>query len=358
MIPAILTDEERSEQDESNEKILELGLYIEDVKLMLKTQEILSDPIIPSTKKAVFKPILTLNLQEFYNIVIINGVRKFNVKCGIGYAEIVASEECPCGATTTDPQLITIGEEGKTGKYLKNSFMDKSASLISSRYDRIWQNYYEIHTEEFFLTKSSAFAMDILHSIEIPEDVKSSEVGSDLEYSNFSESYVIRVFGNKLNVYLNPDFVHRLHKLTQYFVECDYSYVYLEEKKQLLKNQLPPATSDDYDALINEVPLRKVNLIIRKVTLNVKEWNHEKLHKSLRKLVKHSNIAESKDTKPITILIRIESVLTEYITALYPSRLLYTTCQLPNSTSNELFEKCFSTVNSILKNIRVRTYNI
>lgn len=214
MMPSLLPDEQSNDLSESGDKkIFEFGLYVEDINLSLKSQEFLSDPIIPSTKKAVFKPLLTIHAQEFFSVTIISGVRKFNVKCGVGFVEILALEECVCGINATDVDLLTAGDKIKTGNYLKDSFMDKTALSMQERYDGMWSNYYEKNSEELMLAKTQAMAMDILHTVELPDDAKSSDVGSDLEYSNFSEAYVIRVFGSCVNVKFGGDAVHRVERI-------------------------------------------------------------------------------------------------------------------------------------------------
>lgn len=123
MIPAILPDEQSNEPFEtSDKKIFELGIYVDEINLMLKAQEFLSDPIIPSNKKAIFKPLLSIHMQEFYTIAITSGVRNFTVKSGVGFAEVIALEECTCGANVTDPDLVIAGCREKSGNYLKDSF--------------------------------------------------------------------------------------------------------------------------------------------------------------------------------------------------------------------------------------------
>lgn len=353
MIPAILPDEESSEQDEtSDKKIFEFGLYVESVVLTLKAQELLADPIIPSTKKAVFNPILSIELQEFYSITIMNGVRKFNVKCGIGYAEVVALDDNPL-FTNHVQHLLTAGVKEKTGNYLKDSFMDKSAAPMNTRYDGIWKNYYEMNTDEVLLAKTPAFAVDILHSVEIPDDTRSSDVGSDLEFSNFSESYVIRIFGNGFVINYGPKLYHRVEKLLQYYRECDFLPYYLEAEKPLLKSQLSPATADDYDALINEVPLRIIQMKLKNVILNVREWkDHEKTFKT-RRIVKQQQSCNNEDKQVVMLVIKIDVASMDMKFPLYKNRLLYTTCQLPDNTHNELFKKCFLNVHSTLKNIKI-----
>lgn len=334
MIPALLPDEQDSESEETGDKkIFEFGLYVEDIHLSLKSQEFLSDPIIPSTKKAVFKPLLSIHAQEFFSVTIISGVRKFNVKCGAGFVEVTALEECVCGVNVTDVELLTAGDNNKTGSYLKDSFMDKTAVTMQEKYEGMWTNYYEKNSEETMLAKTPAMAMDILHTVELPDDAKSSDVGSDLEFSNFSESYVIRVFGSGVAVKAGAEMLHRVERIVRYYKDCDF-LPYVEEEKPLMKSQLSPATADDYDALINEVPVKIVMMKLRNLNVMVKEWDH----RGRRKIGK------------ILLDVKIDDASMELKLPLYRNRLIYTACQLPE---NELFDKCFMEVRTSLKAVKV-----
>lgn len=353
MIPAILPDEQSDEpQETTDKKVFEFGFYAEEISLMLKAQEFLSDPIIPSTKKAIFKPLMSIRMQEFFVITIITGVRKFNVKSGIGFAEVIALEECTCGAYVTDPQLLTAGNRVKTGSYLRDSFMDKTAATMQSKYEDMWSNYYEKNCEEDMLSKTPAVAIDILHSVEIPDDARSSDVGSDLEFSNLSESYVIRVFGSGFVISAGAEMLHRVEKLVQYYKDCDF-LPYVEYEKPLLKNQLSPATADDYDALISEVPLKIVQMKLKNSVVLVKEWKHEKQTKTVRKFVKQGSCVGLVQKKSVQLEVKIDDSTMELKMPLYKNRLLYTACQLPDSIENELFDKCFLVVKGTLKNMHV-----
>ena len=351
MIPAILPDEQSDQPlDEDNKKIFEFGLFVDDINLVLKAQEFLSDPIIPSTKKAIFKPLLSIHMQEFYNISIISGVRKFNVQCGVGFAEILALDECTCGVFVTDPVLLTAGSREKTGNYLKDSFMDVTAK--DNKYDGMWTNYYEKNSEESLLARTPALALDILHSVEVPEDSRSSDVGSDLEFSNLSESYVIRVFGSGYVVTAGAELAHRMEKIVQYYKDCDF-LPYVEDDKPLMKSQLSPATADDYDALITEVPMKVVQMKLKNVLVVVKEWEHEKPTKALRKLAKQGSFVGQIQKRSVVLELKIDDTMMELRQPLYRNRLIYTACQLPDNIDNELFDKCFFVLSMTLKNVRV-----
>ena len=191
----VLDEESTDDNELENKTIFEFGMYIEQLTIALKAQEFISD-IIPSTKKAIFKPLLEINSKEIYSTTILIGRRKFNVKGGAEFLEVKASQECPCGVATTEEIMLSAGKDEPRGEYLVNSFFDKNSKTSATKYEDIMHNYYEKFSEDHFLSRSSAIAFDILHSVEIPDETRSSDLGSDLEFSNLSESYVIRTFGN------------------------------------------------------------------------------------------------------------------------------------------------------------------
>lgn len=316
--------------------------------IALKSQEFISD-IIPSTKKAIFKPLLEIQAKEIYSTTIICGRRKFNVKGGAEFIAIKASEECPCGAITTENVLLTAGKKEERGLYLMDSYFDKNYKSQSKKYEEILLNYFEKYTEDHFMSRTSGIAFDILHSVEIPNETRSSDLGSDLEFSNLSESYVIRTFGNGFVINASTDAIHRIEKIMQYYNDCDI-LPYVEKEKVQLKNQLSPATADDYDALINEVPMRILIFKLKNSSILIKEWDHEKSKGMRRYLRQNSGLIKKNQ---VLLDVKIDESTIELKEPLYKNRLIYTTCQLPDSINNELFQKCFMAIDLSFKNVKV-----
>lgn len=350
IVPTIISEDDQQNEDfESNNKnIFEFGVYVEDACLSLKSQDFQPDPIIISAKRAILKPLIEFNFKEAYAITIICGRRHFNVQGGIDSIEVKALDNCPCGTITTEECIIKSGTSKSTENYLLNSFFDKNQKS-KNRYENLFSNYFEKHNEETLLTKVSAMAFDINHSIEIPDDHGSSDIGSDLEYSNFSENYVMRIIGNELAVYVSSDAIHRIEKIVQFYNDCEFTS-YVKGEKIPMKNQLSPATADDYEALINEIPTRYVNFKLKNTIFFIKEWSHERSLRSSRKYARQNSLY---DISCVDFEIKIGELLITIEAPLYSKRLLFTACQLPESTSNPLFEKCFSTVSTNIKNVSI-----
>lgn len=223
---------------------------------------------------------------------------------------------------------------------------------MQTKYEDMWTNYFDKNTEEDLLSKTPALAVDILHSVELPDDSRSSDVDSDLEFSNFSEMYMVRVYGSGFIVNVGAESIHRVGRLLQYYNDCDF-LPYVEAEKPLQKNQLSPATADDYDALINDVPMRIVQLKFKNSLVLIKEWEHEKQSKPLRKLVKQQSAVGLVRKQPVKLEMKIDEASVEIKMPLYRNRLIYTACQLPEDIENELFDKCFFMLSAVLKNGKV-----
>lgn len=98
-LPTIFSIEDSIENSGSEDrKIFELGMFVDEIKLAFKTQEILNDSIVPAAKKVFYKSLLEISLQEVYSNLITCGSRKMNVSFGISYVEARAIDDCCCGS--------------------------------------------------------------------------------------------------------------------------------------------------------------------------------------------------------------------------------------------------------------------
>ncbi|KAG5670103.1 hypothetical protein PVAND_000386 [Polypedilum vanderplanki] len=354
IVPTIIADEQQSDDlDINSKKIFEFGTYIENAYLSLKSQDLLHDPIIPSAKTAILKPLIEFYFKETFAITVICGRKHFNVKGGFDYVEVKALDNCPCGTVTGTKEecILKVGNSETSGKYLIESYFDKNYKN-NNRYEEMFSNYFEKNTEETFLSKVSAMAFDIYHTIEIPDDRASSDFGSDLEYSNLTENYVIRVYGDGILINVTSDAIHRIEKLVQYYKDCEF-VSYVKEEKIPIKSQLSPATADDYEALINEIPTRNIIVKLKNSKLLVKEWSHERSLRTTKKYARQSSLFDISKKEIVDLEVKIGEFSLSIEVPLYKNRLIYTACQLPDNINNQLFKKCFSVVKTNVKNVMV-----
>jgi vacuolar protein sorting-associated protein 13B len=156
IVPTIISDDQQSDDlDINSKKIFEFGTYIENGYLSLKSQDLLHlDPIIPSAKKSILKPLVEFYFKETYATTVICGRRHFNVKGGVDYIEVKALDNCPCGTVTTEECILKAGNKEPSGKYLTDSYFDRDYKN-RNRYEEMFSNYFEKNNEETFLTKVS-----------------------------------------------------------------------------------------------------------------------------------------------------------------------------------------------------------
>lgn len=326
MLPEIFPEEESHEHLEMDDKkIFEFGFYAEDIKLTFKTQEVYGESIVPSIRKVSFKPLLEIHFQEVYSLTIICGIRKFNVTCGASFVEVLGLDDCPCGTKLSHSVILNGGVKQKSCSYLKESFLDPKANMVR-KYDEIWSNYFKKTTKEVLLAKTPAFSLDVYHTVEIPDDAKSSEIGSDYEFSNFPEVYKIRTMTNGLYFKVTSDAIHRIEKLMTYNDEYEYPK-FFEESTLVQKT----STQDD----LLEVPFKIYEFNCSNTTVHLLHWDHDKLMKK-RKLI--SEVHDPK--KNPCIELKIEGILGSIETPLYVNRLVNHAIKLPD-TNNDLFERCF-----------------
>ncbi len=104
---------------------------------------------------------------------------------------------------------------------MKESFLDPKANVVR-KYDDIQSNYFKKFSKVVLLGKTPAFCLDVYYTVEIPDDAKSSDIGSDHEFSNFPEVYKFPSMANGLSCKVPSDASHRIEKLMTYNGEYEY----------------------------------------------------------------------------------------------------------------------------------------
>ena len=257
---------------------------------------------------------------------------------------------CTCGQKQTVDDLFTsLVQSEDENSHIRNSYFDESTHG-SRKYEINWNNHLERCNDEFMLERTPAFAIDIVQDIEIPEDFKMSEIGSDLEFSNLSEKYAMRFFVGQFRAKICADTLHRTKTLISY--KNDYEYApYYEEKPPMTRSQLPPPSSEDYEALMAEIPLKTMELFVVKPIIEFHLFDHQKTLPLTRKK-SQSKIIANERKNPIFIC-EIEKYECSTVTPLYPNRLVHTACQLPNPPT-KLFENCFYSVSGNCINLKMK----
>ncbi|XP_059611224.1 intermembrane lipid transfer protein VPS13B [Phlebotomus argentipes] len=358
LLPSIFPDEELSEGGEENHgHVFHCGTYVNKLKVTFKNQEIINDSIVHTTKKIKYKPMLTIELTGCYSDTILVGNRWFSMTGGCSAIEIFPIGDCVCGQR----QLLTgfiATEQGMGTNYLEGSLKDPTADEnldIYKTYNMLWDYYYLKHTEKSLLAKTPGLAFDMVHTVEIPDDIaRSSDIGSDLEFSDLSEKCLYRAFVGPLTVRYGTGFSHLVDTFKNYVNLYNYT-PYVEEKPPLTLAQLSPASTDDYDALMSEIPFRVFEVTVQKPILEFYTRDHEKLPKIGKK--KYS-LPQRLDSLPLGLAIEpnftlhAERIEAKTVSPMYPNRLVHTTCQLPDPPA-KLFTACYTKIEAEAKRIEI-----
>ncbi|GAB0097730.1 vacuolar protein sorting-associated protein 13B [Sergentomyia squamirostris] len=343
LLPSLLPGEDAIEDDqESHGHVLHCGAYADEVKMTFKNQEIISDSFVHTTKKIKYNPILTVKLSGSYCDTIIMGKHWFSTTGGVSSIKIFPTGDCVCGQKHFLQEFLST-DDVQDMHYMEGSIYDPKTEEnlgIHRSYRMFWDFYYLKHTSVSLLNKTPALAFDLVHEVEIPEDIaRSSDLGSDLEFSDLSEKCLQRVFFGPFTIRYGQGVAHLIETFQGYIKSYNYA-PYLEEKPRLSFSQLSPASTDDYDALMSEIPLQVYEVSFTDATLEIYTGDHEKTgHRSVRK----KNSRDSLHPRAIEPSCRFntESLEGRMETPMYPNRLIHTTCQLPNPPDN-LFDACYT----------------
>lgn len=203
--------------------------------------------------------------------------------------------------------------------------------------------------------RTPGIALDMLHKIEVPDDAgRSSDFGSDLEYSNLSERTLVRAIIGPFKLKYSTTCHHIIETLSSFTKLYDYSpYVILKPLPTL--SQLTPPSTDDYDALMSEIPSVVYNIVLHKPIIEFSMWDHKKQNQASRKYsTSQKSFFSTNNILQHLITIKFDKIEMNYTIPMYPNRLVYTTCQLPEPPK-ELFDACYNKMEIEIEKIAINT---
>ncbi|XP_030768330.1 vacuolar protein sorting-associated protein 13B-like isoform X2 [Sitophilus oryzae] len=331
---------------------LQIGLYVDRATITFKVSESSNDKSYYQQKKLRYYPMLTLDLQGIYSDTIIHGLTWFNCTGGVSEATLFPAGHCSCGSPevneSTAPYL-KIGAPSNCHK--SDSLFDVEAVENKGGqkvYNTSWDHHMITNTESVLLERTPAFAYDYVYQIVVPEDVSSdilSEMGSNYEFSNLTETSALRICLGPLRLRICSGLFHRFSTLQMASSFYDYPPYYVPKPHLSLQELLPPS-EDDFDALMEFIPSRSLRVTFFAPQIELDLMDHPFFEPSRcclsRRSKKHStsNMPTSSSTLPkITIECQFIDISTQY--PMYADRLVHTTCQLPEPPM-QLFEACYS----------------
>uniref|UniRef100_A0A182YLN0 Chorein N-terminal domain-containing protein n=1 Tax=Anopheles stephensi TaxID=30069 RepID=A0A182YLN0_ANOST len=354
LLPSFFPEEHESDHSEEHDyRVLHTGLYIDQLRIIFKTQELIGDGVMGTTKKIKYHPILRFDFYNFYGEMIACGMRWFNVTLGISRVQVQSVEDCPCGHREGSVkeifESIETQHDGET--HLEQSFFSDSVGG-NRKYNVNWNYHLSSFSQEYLLRKFPAIAIDIIHEVELPDDRRTSEFGSDLEFSNLAEKYMIRVFVGRFRAKVSADTLHRFQTLASYKDFYEYP-PYYEDKPIPTLSQLPPPSAEDYDALMAEIPLRQIHITLQSPTIELHSYDHGQENLLLRK---HSGGKVPNASPKPSLTVQLNRVECNILAPLYPNRLVYTTCQLPEPPV-KLFDACYQSISGNLERLQVKLHH-
>uniref|UniRef100_A0A182JVY1 Vacuolar protein sorting-associated protein 13B n=1 Tax=Anopheles christyi TaxID=43041 RepID=A0A182JVY1_9DIPT len=358
LLPSFFPEENESDHSEEHDsRVLHTGMYIDQLRIIFKTQELIGDGMVGTTKKIKYHPILRFDFHQVYGEMIACGLKWFNVTLGISRVQVQSLEDCPCGqrdGTVKDifESIEPVQQTGESSTHLESSFFSDSTGG-NRKYNVNWNYHLSSFSQERLLQKFPAIAIDIIHEVQLPDDRRTSEFGSDLEFSNLAEKYMIRVFVGRFRAKISADTIHRFETLVSYKNFYEYP-PYYEDKPMPTLAQLPPPSAEDYDALMHEIPLRQIHITLQSPTIELHSFDHGQESLLLRK---HSSakIQPASASRP-SLTVQLNRVECNILAPLYPNRLVYTTCQLPEPPA-KLFDACYKSISGNLERILVKLHH-
>ncbi|XP_058811887.1 intermembrane lipid transfer protein VPS13B [Topomyia yanbarensis] len=337
LLPSFFPEENESDySDDHAFHVFHSGCYVDHLRMIFKTQELVGDSVVGTAKKIKYNPFLKLDLNGVHGEVVMCGLKWFNFSGGIAKISLQSLDDCPCGQPLTIQQILQSEvSDWVEDQHVRSSFFDDSSGE-TRKYNVNWNYHLGTYSQDVMLNKSPAIAMDIVHEVQVPDDRRTSEFGSDLEFSNLSEKYMIRAFVGKFCLKFGADTLHRMKTLISYKDAYEYS-PYYDEKPTPSMQQLPPPSAEDYDALMSEIPLKQVHITIMTPVVELHPFDHGKFQLGR----KRSKIVPTSSNP--TISVEFNRIECNILTPLYPNRLIFTTCQLPEPPS-KLFDSCFQSI--------------
>ncbi|XP_047111784.1 vacuolar protein sorting-associated protein 13B [Schistocerca piceifrons] len=334
------------------------GFYMEQASVSLKVTESTSERSYYGPRKVKFVPFLFLQLQGCYGDVMMHGSRWLNARMGISYASLEPHGDCFCGVKENggdmDAKFFSAGH--KQENYLADSLFDVDSVENKGRkrnYNILWDFHVDTITEALLLEKTPALAFDYLYMLELPDDFNSerlSELGSDLEYSNLPERALCRVVVGPMLLRLSSGLFHRLQAVQGAALLYDYC-PYSVPKPEPSREQLPPASAEDFEALEANIPVQVFQITFFKPEIQLQLATHPPFEPSVmqanRKRKRSARIQPLCQLAPNSlpqVTLECQCLDAKMVRPMYPKRLVKTTCQLP-SPPQHMFDMCHSMFN-------------
>lgn len=340
MLPEIFPAAIEEERLDTQGHIFHNGFYARNVQITLKSQEIVSNSIIQTNTVYKYHPILKITLAGVSFDAISIGKHWTNVKGGISYIGIFPQGNCTCGKKPHNlPTIFLSGHKSKgdCDTFLADSLKDPSTKAASlqpnSSYEYDFQSHLQRNTEATLLAKTPALSIDIVNYRQTLDDNRSygtHSINSCEMENTTTEEYFVRIFFGKFNLKIDTSLLHLYRTLNDQCQQYTYIAPYLVTTMGDVLSQLTPPSTEDYESLLDCIPLRKYHIYLSTSTIEYYHLNAD-----------HFQTNETNDFKQMPyIVMNLSRAEFCIVSPLYPEKLINTTCQLPDPTE-KLKNNCF-----------------
>ncbi|XP_063236346.1 intermembrane lipid transfer protein VPS13B [Bacillus rossius redtenbacheri] len=335
---------------------LHLGLYVDNASVAFKVTESSAEKSFYGSRKVRFVPFLQLDLQGCYLSCVAHGAVWLNTRLGASGVRLRPAGQCFCGQDEADDAVYLVSGKEQTA-FLQDSLFHPG-SQETPGYSISWNQHVETNTEAVLLEKSPACAVDYIYMLEVPDDLASeqiSELGSDLEYSDLPEKSLCRLVVGPTSLDVCSGLLHRAHMVRHAAGFYDYA-PYSEPGPEPARDELPPVTEEDFEALDQYVPQQVAQITLIKPVVRAFLPAHPPFDpRSFHAFKKRRKGRPSQPQGGFLPSVVAEcSCLDARITRpMYPRRLVTVTCQLP-SPPHHMFSLCYRAASLQLMDVRCR----
>lgn len=338
MIPEIFPQSTEEESIETHGHIIHNGFYAKNINITLKSQEIVSGNIIQTNTTYKYHPILKIALSGVSFDTISIGKNWTNLRGGVSYIGVFPMGNCTCGKKHNLPTIFLSGRKikGEVNTFLLDSLKDPNCCENQNQnrlYETDFQSHMLLNTEDALLSKSPALTLDIVNYRQVLDDAKSygSHSISSRDYDSITEEYFMRIIFGKMNLKIDTSLLHLYQTLNDQYEQYTYIAPYLVTNTPDILSQLTPPSTEDYESLLDCIPLRKCYVFLNKTTVEYYHLNSD-----------HLQASEVNEFKLVPYLMcNLNRTEVAMSIPLYPEKLINTTCQLPDPTE-KLKESCFN----------------
>lgn len=344
MLPEIFPASIEEERLDTQGHIIHNGFYAKNINITLKSQEIVSNSIIQTNTVYKYHPILKITLAGVSFDTISIGKKWTNLKGGISYIGVFPQGNCTCGKKHNLPTIFLSGHKNKgdSDTFLAESLKDPNKnSNPNLLYECDFQSHLQRNTEASLLATTPALSIDIVNYRQILDsDTRSYGTHSlnSCDYDSTTEEYFMRIFFGKFNLKIDTSLLHLYKTLNDQCQQYTYIAPYLVTNPTEMLSQLTPPSTEDYESLLDCIPLRKCHIYLNKSSIEYYHLNAD-----------HFQCNDTNDFKQMPyLMINLSRGEFGITTPLYPEKLINTTCQLPDPTE-KLKENCFNRYGAIIE---------